>query len=80
MPSFTLKAIEKLKVEEAQIRRAAAESLAAENASRLAAMQGAESSIEDRLDELKGQYHRERQTGITEEMQDIVAGFEALRD
>jgi F-type H+-transporting ATPase subunit gamma len=59
--------------------RAAAESLAAENASRLAAMQGAESSIEDRLEVLRGQYHRERQTGITEELLDIVSGFEALQ-
>lgn len=59
--------------------RAAAESLAAENASRLAAMQGAESNIEEQLDELQGEYHRERQKGITEELQDIASGFEALR-
>ncbi len=58
--------------------RAAAESLAAENASRLAAMQGAESNIEERLDALRGQYHRQRQAGITEELLDIVSGFEAL--
>jgi F-type H+-transporting ATPase subunit gamma len=59
--------------------RSAAESLAAENASRLAAMQGAESSIEDRLDALQGQYHQQRQMSITEELLDIVSGFEALR-
>lgn len=59
--------------------RAAVESLAAENASRLAAMQGAESNIEDRLDELQGRYHRQRQMGITEELLDVVSGFEALR-
>lgn len=59
--------------------RAAAESLAAENASRLAAMQGAESSIEERLESLQGQYHRQRQMGITEELLDIVSGFEALQ-
>jgi F-type H+-transporting ATPase subunit gamma len=58
--------------------RASAESLAAENASRLAAMQGAESSIEDRLEALQAQYHRQRQMGITEELLDIVSGFEAL--
>jgi F-type H+-transporting ATPase subunit gamma len=60
--------------------RAAVESLAAENASRLAAMQGAESNIEDRLDELQGRYHRQRQMGITEELLDVVSGFEALRE
>ena len=59
--------------------RAAADSLAAENASRLAAMQGAESNIEERLDDLQARYQRERQTGITEELQDIVSGFEALK-
>lgn len=59
--------------------RAAAESLAAENASRLAAMQGAESSIEERLEELQGRYHRQRQMSITEELLDIVSGFEALK-
>jgi F-type H+-transporting ATPase subunit gamma len=58
--------------------RAAVESLAAENASRLATMQGAESSIEDRLEELRAQYQRERQMSITEELLDIVSGFEAL--
>jgi F-type H+-transporting ATPase subunit gamma len=61
------------------VHRAATESLAAENTSRLAAMQGAESSIEDRLDELQGQYLRRRQMGITEELLDIVSGFEALK-
>lgn len=54
--------------------------LAAENASRLAAMQGAESNIEDRLDELQGRYHRQRQMGITEELLDVVSGFEALSE
>lgn len=59
--------------------RAAVESLAAENASRLAAMQGAESSIEERLETLENRYHRQRQLSITEELLDIVSGFEALR-
>ncbi len=58
--------------------RAFAESLASENASRLAAMQSAEKNIEERLDELYLQYHRQRQMTITEELLDIVAGFEAL--
>ena len=60
--------------------RAMANSLASENASRLAAMENAESNIEDRLDELNMIYKRERQTMITEELFDVVAGFEALRD
>lgn len=58
--------------------RAFAESLASENASRLAAMQSAEKNIEERLEELYLQYHRQRQMTITEELLDIVAGFEAL--
>jgi F-type H+-transporting ATPase subunit gamma len=60
--------------------RAFVESLASENASRLAAMQGAERNIEDRLAELTAQFHRQRQMSITEELLDIVAGFEALKE
>jgi F-type H+-transporting ATPase subunit gamma len=59
--------------------RAFAESLASENASRLAAMQGAEKNIEELLSELNSQYHQQRQKSITEELLDIVAGFEALQ-
>ncbi len=58
--------------------RALAESLASENAARLAAMQAAEKNIEDRLRELSLQYNQLRQSTITEELLDIVAGFEAL--
>jgi F-type H+-transporting ATPase subunit gamma len=58
--------------------RACAESLAGENASRLAAMQAAERNIEERLIELHNRYHYQRQSAITEELLDIVAGFEAL--
>jgi len=58
--------------------RAFAESLASENASRLTSMQGAEKNIHDRLTELTMQYHRQRQMSITEELLDIVSGFEAL--
>jgi F-type H+-transporting ATPase subunit gamma len=59
--------------------RAFAESLASENASRLASMQNAEKNIEERLQELHGQFHRQRQMTITEELLDIVAGFEAMK-
>jgi len=58
--------------------RAFAESLASENASRLASMQNAEKNIEEQMMDLHVQFHRTRQMTITEELLDIVAGFEAL--
>jgi len=58
--------------------RACAESLASENASRLEAMQRADKNISDLLDELNATYHRLRQSGIDEELFDVVSGFEAL--
>ena len=58
--------------------RACAESLASEDASRLAAMQNAERNIKDRLDELHAEYHHQRQNSITAELLDIVAGYEAV--
>jgi len=57
-----------------------AESLAAENASRLASMQAAEKNIGERLDELHLQFRDLRQGAITEELLDIVAGFEAMTE
>lgn len=60
------------------LHRAIAQSLAGENASRLTAMHAAERNIDDRLHELRGQYHRERQTAITTELLDIVSGYEVL--
>jgi F-type H+-transporting ATPase subunit gamma len=59
--------------------RACALSLAAENTSRLAAMQAAEKNINERLDELKTAYQHERQAAITEELLDIISGFKAVR-
>jgi F-type H+-transporting ATPase subunit gamma len=58
--------------------RACAESLASENASRLAAMQRADKNIKDRLEELQARFHRMRQSGIDEELFDVISGFEAL--
>ena len=58
--------------------RAFAESLASENASRLSSMQAAEKNIEERLDQLNAQYHHLRQSSITEELMDVVAGYEVL--
>jgi F-type H+-transporting ATPase subunit gamma len=58
--------------------RACAESLASENASRLAAMERADKNIDELLENLHGTYHRLRQSGIDEELFDVVSGFEAL--
>ena len=58
--------------------RACAESLASENASRLAAMQRADKNIDELLEDLNGTFHRLRQSGIDEELFDVVSGFEAL--
>lgn len=58
--------------------RACAESLASENASRLAAMQRADKNIDELLEDLNRTFHRSRQNGIDEELFDVVSGFEAL--
>nr|HOO46804.1 F0F1 ATP synthase subunit gamma [Deltaproteobacteria bacterium] len=58
--------------------QAFAESLASENASRLASMQNAEKNISERLEEIYLQFHRQRQMNITEELLDIVAGYEVM--
>jgi F-type H+-transporting ATPase subunit gamma len=58
--------------------RACAESLASENANRLAAMQRAEKNINELLENLNRTFHRLRQSGIDEELFDVVSGFEAL--
>ncbi|WP_197451209.1 F0F1 ATP synthase subunit gamma [Rosistilla oblonga] len=58
--------------------RACAESLAIENASRLAAMQRADNNIEELLLSLNASSCRQRQSSIDEELFDVVSGFEAL--
>lgn len=58
--------------------RACVESLASENASRLAAMQRAEKNIDEMLVDLNLTYHRLRQSGIDAELFDVISGFEAL--
>jgi len=58
--------------------RACAESLASENASRLAAMQRADKTINDLLDTLNAEFNQLRQSSIDEELFDVIAGFEAL--
>jgi F-type H+-transporting ATPase subunit gamma len=57
--------------------RACAESLASENASRLAAMQRAEKNINELLERLHEKYYRLRQTSIDEELFDVISGYEA---
>lgn len=59
--------------------RAFAESLASENASRLASMQVAEKNIEERLRTLTAESRQVRQDSIASELLDIIASFEALR-
>jgi F-type H+-transporting ATPase subunit gamma len=61
-----------------QMFRACAESLASENASRMAAMQHAEKNIEERLDELNSEFNHNRQRSITDELLEIMSGFEAV--
>ena len=59
--------------------RACAESLASENASRLAAMERAEKNIDELSVELQHAFNRLRQSRIDEELFDVIAGVEAVR-
>lgn len=61
------------------LHRAVAETAVAVHRSRLAAMQAAERNIDERLEELHRSYHQVRQAGITEELLDVVSGFEVLQ-
>jgi len=58
--------------------RACAESLASENASRLAAMERADKNIDELLENFHATFHRLRQSGIDEELFDVISGYEAL--
>lgn len=60
--------------------RGLAQSMAAENAARLAAMQAAEKNILELEDELQSKYRETRQKAITEELFDVISGFEALEE
>lgn len=59
--------------------RACAESLASENASRLAAMERADQNIDDLLKDLNRTFHRLRKEGIDAELFDVIAGFDLLQ-
>jgi F-type H+-transporting ATPase subunit gamma len=58
--------------------KACAESLAAENASRLAAMQRAEKNIDDLVGTLNQTFRRLRQSSIDEELFDVLSGYESV--
>ena len=58
--------------------RACAESLASENAARLNSMRRAEKNIDELLEVLNQDFHHLRQTGIDEELFDVIAGYELL--
>lgn len=60
--------------------RACAESLASENASRLAAMTRADENIDEVLTTLRSGFQHLRQSGIDEELFDVISGFEALEN
>jgi F-type H+-transporting ATPase subunit gamma len=57
---------------------ACAESLASENASRLAAIQRAEKNSDSLLTDLNRTFYRLRQSSIDEELFAVIAGFNAL--
>lgn len=59
--------------------RSCAESLASENASRMAAMQRAEKNIAEILEDVTLSFNRLRQNAIDEELFDVISGFEALK-
>ncbi len=63
----------------ATVHRAAAEALMTENAARLARMQQAEQSVDERLEDLHAQTRSVRQSEITTELLDVIVGFEALK-
>lgn len=63
----------------ANLYKAFAESLSAENNSRLASMQLAEKKITETIEELTQAYRNQRQVSITEEILDIMASYEVLR-
>lgn len=63
----------------ASVFHASAEAMVTENAARLALMQQAEQAVDDRLDEVGGQFRLVRQDEITNELMDIIIGFEALK-
>lgn len=84
IPTYTMDATQLVSVLIKQllfvtVYKAFAESLSAENNSRLVSMQQAEQKITDMITELTQTYRSQRQINITEEILDIIASFEALQ-
>lgn len=84
IPTYTMDATQLLSALVKQflfvtVYKAFAESLSAENNSRLVSMQQAEQKINDMITELTQTYRSQRQINITEEILDIMASFEALQ-
>lgn len=63
----------------ASVFRASAEAMVTENSARLELMQQAEQSVDDRIEEVEGELNSVRQTEITNELMDVIIGFEALK-
>ena len=59
---------------------ACTESLAGEHSTRLMSMQVAEKNIQQRQESLTAIYRQQRQEQITEELLDVVSGFEAMKE
>ena len=64
----------------ASVFRASAEAMVTENAARLALMQQAEQSVDDRLELVRADLRSVRQAEITNELMDVIIGFEALKN
>ncbi|SHK08919.1 F-type H+-transporting ATPase subunit gamma [Marinobacter antarcticus] len=63
----------------ASVFRASAEAMVTENSARLALMQQAEQSVDERIEQVLGELRSVRQTEITNELMDLIIGFEALK-
>jgi F-type H+-transporting ATPase subunit gamma len=63
----------------ARLTEAAVESIASENAARFAAMESAHENVGKKVDQLRHEARQARQTEITTELLDLIAGSEFLR-
>ena len=64
----------------ARLHQGFAQTMAAVAGSRLAAMTAAQHSIEERLVELQRQHNHMRHTEISNELLDVISGFESIQD
>lgn len=63
----------------ASVCRSAADAMLTENTARLARMRQAEDAVDEQLETLTVRTRSARQSRITEELQDVIAGFEAVQ-